>query len=122
MVATRGWINESKVKATDLAKTFSDIQLASIITTDIATDGTLKGPNINSISEMAMTSSCPIIASGGVGSLADLISLIPLENKGVTGVIVGRAIYDKEIDLKEAIKVMENSKLQDSIKSFENFA
>ena len=93
-VATRGWIEQSDVLATDLAKQFSAAGIAAIITTDIATDGTLAGPNLEALRTMAQCSAVPVIASGGIGCMADLLSLLPLEPLGVTGVIVGRALYD----------------------------
>ncbi len=112
-VATRGWINQSDVLATELAKTFSESEIAGIISTDISQDGTLKGPNLQAMKDIALVSQVPVIASGGVGCMSDLLSLVPLESDGVTGIIVGRAIYDGKVDLKEAIKALENSHLID---------
>ena len=112
-VATRGWVKQSNILAKDLASKFSNLEISSIIATDIATDGTLKGPNLNAMKEIAIASQVPIIASGGIGCIADLLSLIPLERYGVKSVIVGRALYDKAIDLKEAIKVMNNININD---------
>ncbi len=112
-VATRGWIKESNILTKDLVKEFSNINLAAFICTDISTDGTLKGPNIQAIKEIAEITNIPVIASGGVGSLEDLIALSPLENYGVTGVIVGRALYDQKFTLEEAIISMTNSNIQD---------
>jgi phosphoribosylformimino-5-aminoimidazole carboxamide ribotide isomerase len=112
-VATRGWLEQSDVLATDLARRFSDSGIAAIITTDIATDGTLAGPNLDALREMAQASSVPVIASGGIGCMADLLSLLPLEDQGVSGVIVGRALYDGRIDLAEAIGAIGDDRLQD---------
>ena len=112
-VATRGWIEQSDVLATDLAKQFSAAGIAAIITTDIATDGTLAGPNLEALRTMAQCSAVPVIASGGIGCMADLLSLLPLEPLGVTGVIVGRALYDGRVDLKEAIAALGEARLQD---------
>ena len=112
-VATRGWIEQSDVLATDLAKQFSAAGIAAIITTDIATDGTLAGPNLEALRTMAQCSAVPVIASGGIGCMADLLSLLPLEPLGVTGVIVGRALYDGRIDLAEAIAALGEARLQD---------
>jgi phosphoribosylformimino-5-aminoimidazole carboxamide ribotide isomerase len=112
-VATRGWLEQSDVLATDLARRFSDSGIAAIITTDIATDGTLAGPNLEALREMAQASSVPVIASGGIGCMADLLSLLPLEDHGVSGVIVGRALYDGRIDLAEAIGAIGDDRLQD---------
>ena len=111
-VATRGWIEQSDVLATDLAKKFSAAGIAAIITTDIATDGTLAGPNLEALRTMAQCSAVPVIASGGIGCMADLLSLLPLEPLGVTGVIVGRALYDGRVDLAEAIAALGEARLQ----------
>jgi phosphoribosylformimino-5-aminoimidazole carboxamide ribotide isomerase len=112
-VATRGWLEQSDVLATDLARLFSTDNLAAIITTDIATDGTLAGPNLQALREMAEASHVPVIASGGIGCMADLLSLLALEPRGVSGVIVGRALYDGRVDLAEAIRAMGEQRLQD---------
>jgi len=112
-VATRGWIEESNVEATTLASELSSAGIAAIISTDIATDGTLAGPNLKALREMADASSVPVIASGGVGCMADLLALLALEPYGVNGVITGRALYDGRIDLKEAIHAIGNGRLQD---------
>jgi len=112
-VATRGWIEQSDVLATDLAQQFSDAGIAAIITTDIATDGTLAGPNLDALRAMAQASTVSVIASGGIGCMADLLSLLPLEPLGVSGVIVGRALYDGRVDLAESIQALAESRLQD---------
>ena len=112
-VATRGWIEQSDVLATDLARRLSDAGIAAIITTDIATDGTLAGPNLTALREMAEASSVPVIASGGIGCMGDLLSLLPLEALGVTGIIVGRALYDGRVELAEAIQAIGAERLQD---------
>ncbi len=112
-VATHGWIDQSSTSATELAESFKNSEISGIISTDISTDGTLNGPNLEALKEIALVSDVPVIASGGVGSITDLISLIPLEAYGVNSVIVGRALYDGAIDIKEAIKVLKNGYLQD---------
>ena len=112
-VATRGWIAQSDVLATDLAQQFSAAGIAAIITTDIATDGTLAGPNLDALRTMAQCSAVPVIASGGIGCMADLLSLLPLEPLGIAGVIVGRALYDGRVDLAEAIAALGEARLQD---------
>ncbi len=105
-VATRGWLTQSNIEATELAKEFEGAGIAAIISTDIETDGTLNGPNLKALREISKSTSIPVIASGGVGCIADLISLLTLEQYGVKGVIVGRALYDGEIDLGEASKAI----------------
>ena len=121
MVATRGWLKKSEISSQDLAKQLNDLELAAVISTDIATDGTLEGPNIKALREIAEISSNPVIASGGIGSIADLISLADLEKEGIKGIIVGRALYDGSIDLKEAILILKNLLLQDSVDNKDGF-
>ena len=112
-VATRGWIEESSTEATDLARRFSASPLAALICTDIATDGTLAGPNLPFLRAMAEASAVPVIASGGIGTLEHLLALLPLEAQGVSGVIVGRALYDGRVDLAEALAAIGSGRLQD---------
>ena len=114
-VATRGWLEQSTVLASDLAAGFEASGVAALITTDIATDGTLAGPNLDFLRTMANATSIPVIASGGVGCLADLLALLSLEPLGVEGVIVGRALYDGRIDLAEALQAVGPERLQDPI-------
>jgi len=103
-VATKGWAEETDVDATDLAKSFEDVGVAAIIYTDILRDGAMKGPNIEATLALARAVSIPVIASGGVSSLADLIAL---RNTGViSGAISGRALYDGAIDLAAALKAL----------------
>jgi phosphoribosylformimino-5-aminoimidazole carboxamide ribotide isomerase len=113
LVATRGWISASGTEATALAQRFSRSGIAAIISTDIATDGTLAGPNLAALRAMAVASGVPVIASGGVGCLEHLLSLLSLEPLGVEGVIVGRALYDGSLDLGEAIAAVAEGRLQD---------
>ena len=121
MVATRGWLKQSEISSLELAKRLNDLELAAIISTDIATDGTLKGPNVQALREITEISINPVIASGGVGSIADLISLSDFENEGIEGIIVGRALYDGSIDLKEALLALKNILIQDSINDKDKF-
>jgi phosphoribosylformimino-5-aminoimidazole carboxamide ribotide isomerase len=112
-VATRGWLEASDVEAEDLAASFEGSGVAALITTDIATDGTLAGPNLPFLRRMAQASSIPVIASGGIGDLTDLLSLLSLAPLGVEGVIVGRALYDGRVDLAEALQAIGPARLQD---------
>ncbi len=111
-VATKGWLETSTVEATDLAQQISD-KAAAIIYTDISRDGTLFGPNLEALRELAQVSHVPVIASGGISSLTDLLSLLSLESFGVNGVIVGKALYTGKVDLKEAIQAIGDGRLQD---------
>jgi len=121
MVATRGWLKQSEISSLELTKQLNDLELAAIISTDISTDGTLEGPNVKALREIAEISINPVIASGGIGSIADLISLSDFENEGIQGIIVGRALYDGSIDLKEAILTLKNLLIQDSFNNKDKF-
>ncbi|WP_170325765.1 1-(5-phosphoribosyl)-5-[(5-phosphoribosylamino)methylideneamino]imidazole-4-carboxamide isomerase [Ruegeria arenilitoris] len=105
MVATKGWAEETDVQVTDLARSFEDAGVAAIIYTDINRDGAMQGPNIEATADLARSVSIPVIASGGVSSLDDLIAL---RDCGVdlNGAISGRALYDGAIDLKEALSTL----------------
>jgi len=103
-VATKGWAEETNVDATDLAKSFEDAGVAAIIYTDILRDGAMKGPNIEATEALARAVLIPVIASGGVSSLADLIAL--RDTGVISGAISGRALYDGAIDLAEALKAL----------------
>ena len=105
MVATKGWAEETNVNATDLAKSFEDAGVAAIIYTDINRDGAVKGPNVEETAALGNAVSIPIIASGGVSSLADLQALKTC-GAPLNGAISGRALYDGAIDLKEALALM----------------
>lgn len=104
-VATKGWAEETDVMVTDLAKSFEDAGVAAIIYTDINRDGAMQGPNIEATADLARAVSIPVIASGGVSSMADLIAL---RDCGVIldGAISGRALYDGAIDLAEALAAL----------------
>ena len=112
-VATRGWLETSEVLATVLAQQMQELGAAAIIYTDIHRDGTLQGPNLAALRELAAEISIPIIASGGISSVTDLLSLLALESLGVTGVIVGRALYTGDISLKQALQAIGQGRLQD---------
>jgi phosphoribosylformimino-5-aminoimidazole carboxamide ribotide isomerase len=112
-VATKGWLETSEVMATVLAKQMAEAGAAAIIYTDIHRDGTMTGPNLEALRELANGIDIPVIASGGVSSLRDLLSLLALEPIGVTGAIVGRAIYTGEVNLTEAIRAVGNGRWQD---------
>jgi phosphoribosylformimino-5-aminoimidazole carboxamide ribotide isomerase len=113
LVATRGWLETSTVKATDLAAKMAALGAAAIIYTDIHRDGTLSGPNLDALRELASSLTIPTIASGGVSSLRDLLNLLGLAAIGVDGAIVGRAIYTGEVNLAEAIRAVGNGRWQD---------
>ena len=103
-VATRGWAEETDVMVTDLAKSFEDAGVAAIIYTDINRDGAMAGPNIEATEALARATTLPVIASGGVSSLADLIAL--RDTGVIAGSISGRALYDGAIDLAAALAAL----------------
>ncbi len=103
-VATRGWAEETNVMVTDLAKSFEDAGVAAIIYTDINRDGAMQGPNIQATEALARAVSIPVIASGGVSSMADLIAL--RDTGVIAGAISGRALYDGAIELPAALAAL----------------
>ncbi len=105
-VAIEGWAEDSDVEARALALGFEDAGAAAVIYTDIARDGTLEGPNLAATEALARALATPLIASGGVGSLADLRALKRLESAGVAGVIVGRALYDGRVEATAALELL----------------
>ena len=105
-VATKGWATETDVDATDLAKSFEDAGVAAIIYTDINRDGAMGGPNIDATQALAQAVSIPVIASGGVSSLADLVALKATGQ--IAGAISGRALYDGAIDLAAALSALKD--------------
>ncbi|MBN2906832.1 MAG: 1-(5-phosphoribosyl)-5-[(5-phosphoribosylamino)methylideneamino]imidazole-4-carboxamide isomerase [Rhodobacteraceae bacterium] len=104
-VATKGWAQETDVMVTDLAKSFEDAGVAAIIYTDINRDGAMQGPNVAATQALARAVSIPVIASGGVSSLADLIAL--RDTGVIAGAISGRALYDGALDLGAALAALE---------------
>lgn len=105
-VATEGWAETSDLPALELALRMQDTGAAAIIYTDIAHDGMLQGLNLDATSDLAAHLTTPVIASGGVGGLADLLALKAAADAcpgRIEGVIVGRALYDGRIDLAEAL-------------------
>lgn len=104
-VAIKGWVETSELLAADLAQRLAGMGVACIIYTDIERDGTEEGVNIGATRALAEAVDVPVIASGGVGSLADIEALKLLEAVGVGGVIVGRALYSGALRLEEALRV-----------------
>jgi phosphoribosylformimino-5-aminoimidazole carboxamide ribotide isomerase len=103
-VAIKGWTEVSEQTAADLAKSMEPMGVAGFIFTDISRDGMLQGPNLDSIRQFAQATSLPIIASGGISGIQDVVSLLSLKSEGVEGMITGKALYDKRLDFKEALK------------------
>lgn len=101
LVATKGWATETDIQASDLARSFEDAGVAALIYTDIDRDGAMGGPNIAATEALARAVSIPVIASGGVSSMADLIAL--RDTGVIAGAISGRALYDGAMDLGAAL-------------------
>ena len=99
-VATDGWLNVSRVKAVDLARQVSDAPLAAVVYTDIAKDGMMSGPNFEALAEMAAAVPLPVIASGGICTLDHVRRLI---DAGIPGCIIGRALYEGQLDLSAVL-------------------
>ena len=112
-VSTRGWLKQSDVLATDLVKEFSYFKIASFVVTDINTDGTLQGTNEVFIKKILEITDVPVIASGGVGSISDLLSLTKFEHSGLYGVIVGKALYEKKFTISEANNILSTERIND---------
>lgn len=102
MVATEGWAEVSAVRAVDLAQRFREAGVSAIVYTDIARDGMLSGVNLEATRELAEQGGIPVIASGGVATLADVQALAAIEKTGICGAITGRAIYEGTLDLRTA--------------------
>ncbi len=100
MVATHGWLEDSKQTVLEFAARADELPLAAIIYTDIAKDGMLTGPNIERTEALAQAVKTPVVASGGVKEVDDIRRLHPI---GVSGVIVGRSLYEGTLTLRDAI-------------------
>ena len=102
-IALEGWVEETQLDAIDVARRMADVGVAAIVYTDINVDGMQKGANIDATARMLEATDIPVIASGGVSALADIRRLKELEPLGLDGVIIGRALYEDNFTLREAI-------------------
>ncbi len=105
-VAVDGWLETSEADVVEVARRFEDAGVAAIVYTDIARDGMLSGPNLESTVDLAAAVSIPVIASGGVGSLADVEQAAALADRGLAGLIVGRALYTGDVSLERALELL----------------
>ena len=105
-VAVEGWAETSELTVVDLARQFEDAGVAAVIYTDVDRDGILTGINWDATIDLAEQVSIPVIASGGLASLADVVRLTMPDAKRLEGAISGRALYDGRIDPKEALDVL----------------
>ncbi|OGR08297.1 MAG: 1-(5-phosphoribosyl)-5-((5-phosphoribosylamino)methylideneamino)imidazole-4-carboxamide isomerase, partial [Desulfobacca sp. RBG_16_58_9] len=108
LVAVEGWTETSRRTALEVARSLAPLRPAALIYTDISRDGVKRGVNLTATRALAEAIDLPVIASGGVSSLDDIKALLPLEPLGVVGVIVGRALYDGNLDLAEALRVAQS--------------
>ncbi|MBQ7704207.1 MAG: 1-(5-phosphoribosyl)-5-[Selenomonadaceae bacterium] len=107
IVAVHGWCDSGEMDAKELAARIGDFGISTIIYTDIARDGMLKGIDANHVAEIARHSGISVIASGGVTSLDDIRNLKAHEDAGIVGAVIGKALYEGVIDFSEALKIAE---------------
>jgi phosphoribosylformimino-5-aminoimidazole carboxamide ribotide isomerase len=105
-VAVEGWAETSEIGIVELAHRFADAGVAAIVATDISRDGALIGIDADAIAGFAREVGIPVIASGGVASIADIVALLAREQDGIAGAIVGRALYDGRIDPAAALRLV----------------
>ena len=103
MVAVEGWVETSDLKAVEFARELTGLGVGTIIYTDIATDGMMTGPNLDAQREMAQAIGANVIASGGIRDVRDLLDLQALGEANLIGAITGRAVYEKKLDIAEAV-------------------
>ena len=101
-VAVKGWTAVSETKAIDLLKEVGGLAIRAVIYTDIARDGMLNGPNLTALKEVAASSAFPVIASGGISRIEDLLAVRSLGSR-IEGAIVGKALYDGKFDYQAAV-------------------
>ena len=103
MIASHGWEKQSDISAIDLLRKFNQSLVGSVIYTDISKDGSMKGVSLDQTISFAKQNPHPVIASGGVSSLNDILKLYENLSKGIEGVVIGRALYDKKFTFEEAL-------------------
>ena len=101
LIALSGWTKKTNIKATDFIKEIKDLNISRIIYTDIEKDGTKTGPNIEETLSLSNLIKTPVIISGGISSIEDVLNIKNKKFKNIKGVIIGKAIYDRNIDLKK---------------------
>jgi phosphoribosylformimino-5-aminoimidazole carboxamide ribotide isomerase len=106
MVAVQGWTEGTELRAAELASMFAQTPPSWFIYTDIERDGMMQGPNIEATRAFAQSTATPVILSGGVTSMADVERILPLEEEGVRAIIIGRALYEGAIDLREVVNMV----------------
>ena len=101
-VAVRGWMDASARTPLDVVQEFEELPLGAVLHTDIGRDGTLEGPNLEATAELARATRHPVIASGGIGSMADLLEVA--RTRVIAGVVVGQALYTGRVNLRDALR------------------
>lgn len=104
-VATEGWATVSDLSPIDLGRRFEDAGVAAILFTDVDGDGLLQGVNIRATAALSRAVRIPVIASGGVGGLADIEALVAANEPNIEGIVIGRALYDGRIDASKALRL-----------------
>jgi len=104
-VAVEGWAEVSEIGVVELGRRFAGAGVAAIVATDISRDGAMTGVDADAIAQFAGEIGIPVIASGGVASLADVAALKAHQDDGIAGAIIGRALYDGGIDAREALRI-----------------
>jgi len=112
-VAVEGWTEEARQSPIEVARQYEDAGIAAIIYTDIRRDGMRTGCNVAATRDLAKATHVPVIASGGISGLDDVLEILSLQADGVVGVITGRALYDGSLDLSEAIRACERPQKSD---------
>jgi phosphoribosylformimino-5-aminoimidazole carboxamide ribotide isomerase len=109
LVAVEGWTEPTKLNAVDLVRRFEGEGLSAVVYTDIERDGMSTGPNLKATEAFARKVQIPVIASGGISGIEDVRGVAALSEAGVMGMITGRALYEGTLDLREALRIAENS-------------
>ena len=117
-VSVEGWTENTQIDAVDLAKQFEGAGVAAINFTDIHRDGMQTGPNLEQTRLLAKAISVPVVASGGVSTMDDIESLLPLESEGVEGVIVGKALYSGTLNLRKANQYLHRHEADMQVRGF----
>jgi phosphoribosylformimino-5-aminoimidazole carboxamide ribotide isomerase len=105
-IAIEGWTEETEITPSEMVEKYGDFGISAIIYTDISRDGMSTGPNIDATKELAQAIDIPVIASGGISGIEDVINVSSLEEFGVTGMITGKALYEGNLDLADAINIL----------------
>jgi phosphoribosylformimino-5-aminoimidazole carboxamide ribotide isomerase len=109
-ISVQGWTEDIPLSPLELIRRFTSLPIFAVVYTDISKDGMRTGPNIEATAALAREISLPVIASGGISGISDVLALARLSDKGIMGAITGRAIYDGALDFKKAVEALKNFK------------